>query len=314
MQGIAELQDGMSRRMRDRFQISDIQTYSYADIYRTLGYSESESKGIVQQGALTRGDAVVIRVSEKTRSDATNFEDVVDYDNFILYWLGQEGKKKSEFDIISGKYDVFFFLRIAKNTYKYLGRIKLLRFDQEEQRGISSRMIFEMSEYAEYRHIKIVSNTPVNKKLTVETTKTIQQEIRIAQGKYRKDSLELWHHQCAVTGIKEEALLIAGHIKPWRYSSNIERVDPLNSIILSPTYDKLFDRGFITFSFSDGSIIIPEKEKPDFYNDLDKLGITGNEKLSMLTEDISLYLKYHKNNIYRFRKTKDDEYEERLVH
>ena len=48
--------------------------------------------------------------------------------------------------------------------------------------------------------------------------------------------------------INEESLLIASHIKPWAVSDSKERIDPNNGFILSPLYDKLFDRGYITFS------------------------------------------------------------------
>ena len=84
-------------------------------------------------------------------------------------------------------------------------------------------------------------------------------------------------------------------------------MDPANSIILSPTFDKLFDKGFITFLPENGHIKISEKEENEFYNDIDRLGITGNERLSILREDTSKYLIYQQNNIFQFHKTKEIE-------
>ena len=55
------------------------------------------------------------------------------------------------------------------------------------------------------------------------------------------------YNQCIITGIKTPALLIASHIKPWRNSNNAERLSSDNGILLSPLYDKLFDRGLLTF-------------------------------------------------------------------
>ena len=43
-------------------------------------------------------------------------------------------------------------------------------------------------------------------------------------------------------------LLTASHIKPWIKSDNNEKIDPKNGFIFSPTYDRLFDRGYITFT------------------------------------------------------------------
>lgn len=42
--------------------------------------------------------------------------------------------------------------------------------------------------------------------------------------------------------------MIASHIKPWAASTPKEKIDPYNGYILSPLFDKLFDRGFITFT------------------------------------------------------------------
>ena len=50
-----------------------------------------------------------------------------------------------------------------------------------------------------------------------------------------------------MTMISDERLLIASHIKPWASSNDYEKTDPYNGYMLSPLYDKLFDRGFITF-------------------------------------------------------------------
>ena len=45
------------------------------------------------------------------------------------------------------------------------------------------------------------------------------------------------------------------HIKPWEVSNNEERISKNNGLILSSTYDKLFDIGLITFENS-GKILI----------------------------------------------------------
>ena len=50
----------------------------------------------------------------------------------------------------------------------------------------------------------------------------------------------------------------SSHIKPWRESSSQVRIDPNNSLLLSPNYDKLFDRVVISFNPDNGKIILPE--------------------------------------------------------
>ena len=70
---------------------------------------------------------------------------------------------------------------------------------------------------------------------------------RIGQGKYREKLLEECPF-CPITKINDERLLIASHIKPWAASNKKERIDPHNGYMLSPMYDKLFDKGFISFT------------------------------------------------------------------
>src|SRR3546814_13465214 len=49
--------------------------------------------------------------------------------------------------------------------------------------------------------------------------------------------------------------LRASHIKPWaKCASGDERVDGNNGLLLSPTADHLFDRGWITFD-DDGALV-----------------------------------------------------------
>src|SRR6266446_6519764 len=49
--------------------------------------------------------------------------------------------------------------------------------------------------------------------------------------------------------------LIASHCKPWRDSTNEERLDGENGLLLTPSIDHLFDRGFIGFE-NDGNLVI----------------------------------------------------------
>lgn len=70
---------------------------------------------------------------------------------------------------------------------------------------------------------------------------------RIGQGKYREELLEQCPF-CPITRITDERLLIASHIKPWAASDDTEKLDPNNGFMLSPMFDKLFDKGFITFT------------------------------------------------------------------
>lgn len=57
----------------------------------------------------------------------------------------------------------------------------------------------------------------------------------------------------AVTGFNDSRILIASHPlppAPWADANDDERLDVNNGILLSPTYDALFDKYLITFDNS----------------------------------------------------------------
>ncbi|MCC9064456.1 HNH endonuclease [Flavobacterium piscisymbiosum] len=114
---------------------------------------------------------------------------------------------------------------------------------------------------------------------------------RIGQGKYRNDLIKIWKG-CSLSGYKDVRFLIASHIKPWKVSNNDEKVDKFNGLLLLPTYDKLFDLGFITFDKSGFIKISKELE------DIEKIGI--NEKMKIKLKEGNLkYLEFHYNNIFK---------------
>ena len=87
------------------------------------------------------------------------------------------------------------------------------------------------------------------------TTRKALIEARLGQGKFRAGVLANWHDACAVTGCSIAVALRASHIKPWRTSSNDERLNSANGLPLVATLDALFDRYLITFDPNDGHLI-----------------------------------------------------------
>jgi hypothetical protein len=70
---------------------------------------------------------------------------------------------------------------------------------------------------------------------------------RIGQRLLRRALITLCGGRCAVTGLSTVRLLRASHIKPWSKSSDSERLNPANALLLAPNLDAAFDAGFITF-------------------------------------------------------------------
>jgi 5-methylcytosine-specific restriction protein A len=113
---------------------------------------------------------------------------------------------------------------------------------------------------------------------------------RVGQGAYRKRIIHRWEYKCAVTGFDKLNILIASHIVPWADSNDNERLDVHNGILLSPTYDALFDRHLITFANTGHIALSGSIEQQAFQ----KIGISGKEQIKNLSTNNFDYLEKHR--------------------
>lgn len=115
------------------------------------------------------------------------------------------------------------------------------------------------------------------------------------QWKYRMALLEECPF-CPITSISDDRLLIASHIKPWAKAETHEKTDPKNGFMLTPTYDLLFDRWFISFTDDKKLMISPWLSRMT----CSKLSIAPNKLYSKLpTEGREQYLEYHRTEIFK---------------
>jgi putative restriction endonuclease len=114
---------------------------------------------------------------------------------------------------------------------------------------------------------------------------------RIGQGIFRQRLLAYWK-KCAVTGFEDTCLLLASHIKPWRVSSNSERLDKFNGLLLTPNLDRAFDSGMVTFD-QHGSICI----SPLFIG-FEKLGISISMRVNLSSEH-EQFMIFHRSKVFR---------------
>jgi hypothetical protein len=117
---------------------------------------------------------------------------------------------------------------------------------------------------------------------------------RRGQGIFRQNVLSR-EPRCRVTGITDSRFLRASHIKPWRVSSDIEKIDGNNGLMLAPHVDALFDQGYISFSDDGTMLVSPE---------LDLLilrawGIDTAVNFGKFTPAQSRFLEYHRIQEFR---------------
>jgi putative restriction endonuclease len=101
---------------------------------------------------------------------------------------------------------------------------------------------------------------------------------------------------CRVTKVDNPTHLIASHCKPWRDSTNEERLNGENGLLLTPSIDHLFDRGFISFEDTGRLIISPVAHKPS----LRKMGIDTGQPVSVgtFTSGQKAFLDFHRNAVF----------------
>ena len=117
---------------------------------------------------------------------------------------------------------------------------------------------------------------------------------RSGQGIF-KERVARIERRCRITGVENLTHLIASHCKPWRDSSNEERLNGENGLLLTPSIDHLFDRGFIGFENSGELIISPVAHKPS----LQLMGIATDHAVNVgsFTEGQRHFLDFHRNSV-----------------
>lgn len=109
-----------------------------------------------------------------------------------------------------------------------------------------------------------------------------------------KHNVRLIESRCRLTGVSSPRHLRASHIKPWSESSDHEKIDGSNGLLLSPHVDHLFDRGFITFR-RNGEIIHSSKLEADVLRRwaLDRVSTTDP-----FSPTQAAYLEYHQDAVF----------------
>ncbi|MGN9135183.1 HNH endonuclease [Clostridium sp. HCP1S3_B4] len=169
---------------------------------------------------------------------------------------------------------------------------------------------FELNHISNLSHPLTYSRNHLTSTLTTEISDQIQNDTtiskteretlitsRLGQGKFRLNVLSIMP-QCPFTGISEPFLLRASHIIPWACcSNNHDRLDGYNGLTLTPTYDVLFDKGYISFT-DNGQLMV----SPFLPNNI-RLSLNLFEgqvyNINNINGARNIYLEYHRNHIFK---------------
>src|ERR1700731_542682 len=113
---------------------------------------------------------------------------------------------------------------------------------------------------------------------------------RRVQGLF-KANVRLYESKCRVTHVRTIRHLRANHIKPWKDSNDLEKIDGANGLLLAPHVDHLFNDGFISFS-GEGELLVSSKLNLDV---LEKWSIWLPQSVGVFKPKQREFLEYHQD-------------------
>lgn len=217
-------------------------------------------------------------ISDKTKL----YDDKVVGDIYHYTGMGQSGDQKMSGQNLTlaesdnNGVEVHFFEVMKPREYTYRGQVELAgepyQGQQKDQDGrerlvwifplrlkdskakftkLTSAMNDKQELQEEFKEIVEVDNLAIP-----QTEKERLIKGRIGQGKFKEFLIER-ECKCALCGVTNPRVLIASHIKPWSVSTNEERLDVNNGLLLCPNHDALFDKYLISFDLQ-GKIVISQ--------------------------------------------------------
>ncbi|GEM_PF-3452029 len=271
------------------------QTYIRQKLHKQ--YGGSGRNGISPSGK----EKLIFLFTGKT-GESYGYKDYWDED--IFFYTGEGSKGNMKFTrgnkaILNHKKNLkklYLFEGDGKGNCIFISEMEFVSFEFFETIDIEgnyrSAIKFALKQFENNEEVPLIVSEPkqeYSKPKITERNGLITS--RVGQGWYRLQVLEKWDSKCAVLNIETSPILIASHIKPWRSSSDEERLDPDNGILLSPNLDALFDKNIISFD-NLGKIILTDKVSTKIYN---SLGINKDMKLSQINENMLKYLEYHQD-------------------
>jgi putative restriction endonuclease len=161
---------------------------------------------------------------------------------------------------------------------------------QEGQHAIAALESFVTDAMEELK-----AEAKIQTRTDIATTEKVQLiKARRGQGLF-KSRVELIEDRCRITDVRRPEHLIASHIKPWRTSTDEEKLDGHNGLLLAPHIDHLFDRGSIAFT-DNGQVLVASTLAPEI---LAKWSIDQTQLVGDFTNMQCRYLEYHRDIVFQ---------------
>lgn len=176
----------------------------------------------------------------------------------------------------------------------------LKQYAQYEQEVLLADKIIAQESNPRTISTKLIAHFDISKEGDDKISLTKQ---RKGQEYFRHMILANYGCRCALTGIDVPQLLLASHIIPWAEKSHKkDRLNPSNGICLSALYDKAFDKGLITISPDDYTVLLSsalrEYESKEYFDR--HFGNIAGRQITMPVEykPNRDFLAYHRDKVF----------------
>lgn len=249
----------------------------------------------IARGVFTPANAniIILFVTHDKRDDSTPYDDHILGD--VLYWEGEKGHAND--NRIANAHvnadEVHLFYRDHhRDAFIYKGLLTLIQF--KEKKDKPSEFQFLINEYALFDENELEEPWVELRSFVSKTKRETIINARLGQQHFRRQLIQRWQ-SCSVTDINKRDVLLASHIKPWRLSSDGEKLDAYNGLLLTPALDRLFDKGIVTFR-QNRKIVLSNQLTSWEYQ---KMGIDSSMELRELPVRTNDYLEYHRDAIFK---------------
>ena len=122
-------------------------------------------------------------------------------------------------------------------------------------------------------------------------------DVRVGQDYFRRMVLASYEHRCAITGIAQPELLVAGHIRPWAIDTE-NRINPHNGLCLNRLHDKAFEEQLIAID-PDGRVLYSKRLKAETRTKMKMLNDGGRFEFPAKFKPNSDFLEEHREKFLR---------------
>lgn len=282
------------------------------DIHALLG-------GQRQGGISTPKEHPVVIVFTGEAGKSHGYDDFWD-DERVFHYFGEGqsgdmrlegGNRAIQQHVADGKQLILFQMMGHGKPYRYLGEFVCVssysRPDTPATRGPNrTAIVFRLVPKEDSAFFFGAVQEPKPAETELGSTVTLQLvEVRKKQALFRRRLLGV-EKACRLTGVADLRFLRASHIKPWAAcETGDERTDGHNGVLLTPSADLLFDRGWITFE-NKGALVVADALPSDVRRRIG-LKLSTGRRCGGFSEQQQSYLEYHRNKVFgtRFKLAKD---------